>query len=494
MRLFRGILLLCIWSNLAMAQRPPSSPRQLARAIRQIVEADTFRNAFWGIVIHDLTHDRRLYEQHADKSFIPASNMKLYTTAAALELLGPDFRYETTVYSYIDSTNAGVKQHLIVRGSGDPTIGGRFYDGDYTRTFRDWADSLKAHGIRIITGDIVGDDNVFDDVPLGYGWSWDDEPYWYSAELGGLVFNDNCVDVTIVGLRRGTPALISWEPYQTDYVRIVNATVTLPPDSSLTEGYERRRGSNTIRIFSRVPEGRIDFESLTVTNPTRYFIHVLRTALNRAGIPVLGDERDVDELSLLPTYRPPAFRRVATHYSPPLREIVRVINKRSQNLYADQLLKTLGTLDGLPGSHPRGIARAREVFARAGIDTSRIQMVDGSGLSRMNLVTPEMTVKLLRYMWHHPDTTVRQAFYDSLPVGGVDGTLEHRYTPDDPAYRNVRAKTGYVSNVRTLSGYVKTAGGTFIAFSLMCNHYTVPTRVVNRAQDAIVNLLARYTR
>ncbi len=493
MRHIIGLIFLCILTSTVRAQRAPSSPRELARAIHQIVEADTFRNAFWGIVIHDLTHDRTLYEQNADKSFIPASNMKLYTTAAALELLGPDFRYQTEVYTYTDTTATGPRVHLIVRGSGDPTIGGRFHDGDYTRTFRDWADSLKAHGVHLITGDLIGDDNIFDDVPLGYGWSWDDEPYWYSAELGGLVFNDNCVDFTIVGLRRGTPALISWEPYQTDYVRVINATVTLPPDSSLTEGYERTRGSNIIRISSRVPEGSIDFESLTVTNPTRYFIHVLRTALNRAGIPVLGSERDVDELSFLPSYRPPAFQRVAIHRSPPLREIVRVINKRSQNLYADQVLKTIGTLAG-KGSHPRGIALAREVFARAGIDTSRLQMVDGSGLSRMNLVTPRMTVQLLRYMWQHPDTTVRNAFYASLPIGGVDGTLERRYAPGDPAYKNVRAKTGFVSNARTLSGYVQTARGTFIAFSLMCNHYTVPTRVVNQAQDAIVDLLARYRR
>ena len=494
--------LILLWMTLtytyAFAQQAPRSPRELRKQIEAILQEEPFQNAFWGIVVYDLHANKTLYTHNPEKSFIPASNLKLYTTAAALDILKPSFQYKTPVYVYTDSTATGLKHHLIVRGSGDPTIGGRFTNGDRTRTFRDWADSLKAAGIHLLEGDVVGDDDIFDDIPLGYGWSWDDETYWYSAELGGLVFNDNCVDFTIVGLRRGTPALVSWEPFNTDYVRVINATLTLPPDSSLTEGYTRERGSNTIYLSSRIPEGRIDFESLTVHNPTLYFAHILRSTLIYAGIPVFGLPVDVDDLPIKPDYSQPAYRKIATHYSPPLREIVKVINKRSQNLYADQLLKTLGAVaypDSLPGagSHARGIAVAMQVFARAGIDTSRIQMVDGSGLSRMNLVTPEMTVKLLRYMWQHPDTTIRNAFYESLPIGGIDGTLEKRFR-QGKAYTNVRAKTGYVSNARTLSGYVHTARGTPLAFSIMCNHYTIPTKLVNQAQDRIVELLARYRR
>ncbi len=497
----RAALLPALWALLLpatlFAQPAERAQTQLARAIDQVLDADTFANAWWGAMVIDLEDGAVLYQRNARRSFVPASNTKLYTSAAALEQLGPAYHYRTEVYLDGPVEKGVLRGNLIVRGSGDPVIGGRFNGGDRTATFRAWSDSLRAFGITRIEGDLIGDDDVFDDAPLGYGWSWDDETYWYAAEVGGLAFNDNNVDFALEARKEGQPARVRWEPVNTDYVRVVNATVTTAASARLEEGYDRARGTNTIVLSSRVPEGSTDFESLTVANPTRFFVHVLREVLLEAGLQVAGRPVDVDELSIKPDYAAPRYRRVAVHTSPPLSEIVAVVNKRSQNLYAEQVLRTLGAErpvedpDLQPGSAEMGLAAAMQTFVRAGIDTSRIQLVDGSGLSRMNLVTPAMTAALLVYMGRHADASVRRAFYDSLPVGGQDGTLEYRFA-EGPARGKVRAKTGTLSNVSTLSGYVPGAGGATLAFVLMCNHHTVPSRHVRAAQDRVVALLARY--
>ena len=487
--------LLCPWSLLA--QSTNDARAQLARDIDAVLNAEALANGWWGAVIVDLDTDEVLYRRHTERSFVPASNTKLYTTAAALDQLGPDYRYRTEAFIDGPVVDGVLEGNVIVRGSGDPVIGGRFNGGDRTAVFRAWADSLRALGITRINGDLVGDDDVFDDTPLGYGWSWDDETYWYAAEISGLSFNDNNVDFAIEARREGQPARISWHPFNTDYVRVVNRTVTISPDSSLDEGYARARGTNTIELSSRVPEGRTDFESLTMTNPTRFFVHILRDALVQAGLAVEGHPVDVDDLSIKPDYAPDRYRRVAVHTSVPLADIVSVINKRSQNLYAEQVLRTLaaerpiGDEDLEPGSAEMGLDVAMATFVKAGIDTSRIQLVDGSGLSRMNLVTPAMTMALLQYMWRHSDASVQEAFVESMPIGGQDGTLQFRFRRGS-AQGKVRAKTGTLSNVSALSGYVPSANGSTLAFVLMGNHHTVRGRVVRAAQDRVVNLLAEY--
>jgi len=480
-------------------QQGPRTAKQLRNAVDDILEEDQFQNATWAVLIADLQKGDVLYRHNENLSFIPASNTKLYTTSAALDQLGPEFRFETELYIDGAITNGVLDGNVIVRGSGDPVIGGRFNDGDLTQTFREWAEVLKSLGVQNITGDIIGDDDVFDDTPLGYGWSWDDEPFWYSAEISGLSFNDNCVDFSIVSQAPGMPGSISWEPFATSYISVVNATVTTTAESSLNEGYFRKRGTNAFRLYSEIPAGRIDRESLTVTNPTLYFVHVLRETLLSSGISVIGRPVDVDDLSIRPDLSSGRMRLVATHRSEPLKDIVRVLNKKSHNLYAEQLLRTLGAINPVDdpdlerGSAGMGVARAMDTFAAAGVDTSRIQLVDGSGLSRMNLVTAEMTSALLGFMYRHGDDSTKVAFFRSLPIGGVDGTLEHRFT-EGPAYGKVRAKTGTVSNASALSGYVSSAAGTPYSFVLMANHYTIETSAVRNAQDRIVEMLATYRR
>lgn len=498
------IVLACGIGRTAEAQ--PVGAAALERDVRQIIHGAEFQNGFWGIIVEDLSTGRVLVEEHAGKSFVPASNAKLYTTAAALDQLGPHYRYRTRLYVDGPVLDGVLEGNLIVRGSGDPTIGGH-YDAetgrweaevDATRIFRDWADSLRAAGITRITGDVVGDDDVVDDRPLGRGWSWDDETFYYAAQLSGLSFNDNVIHMHVEGREAGAPARVWWDPFNTNYVQVVNRSRTTPRGTRVDEGYRRIRGTNVVDVTTEVPQDGEDIEEITVENPTLFFVHVLRESLLQSGISIGGRPVDVDELSIKPNYADPRLRRVATRLSPPLSEIVKIVNKPSQNLYADMLVKTLATEfpradddDGEPGSARLGIENAMATFVKAGIDTSLIQLADGSGLSRHNLVTPGMTVALLRYMWAHPDDDVRKAYYASLPLAGVEGTLRDRLRRGSP-HQNLRGKTGSLSNVSSLSGYVQSADGRMLAFAMMANHFTTKTSDVRAAQDRIAALLADY--
>lgn len=481
----------------AFPQESPRNQRQLSRAIDRMLEDSSLAAATVGISVVDLSSGRTLYEHQASRNLMPASNTKLYTTAVALDLLGPEFTWKTPLLAsgtVEDSTLAG---NLIVVGSGDPVIGGRFNDGDITAVFRSWADSLLAAGIRTVDGSLIGDDDLFDDLQLGYGWSWDDEPWWYSAEIGALSLNDNSVDFTVTPTQPGGPALIVWEPLNTTYVTVRNATRTLDADGRKDEEYARLRDGNEMTVATEVPVGQVEEESIAVHNPTLYFLHVLREVLLARGIAVTGGIADIDDLPIKPNGQDAV--RIATHTSPPLKQVVHAINKVSHNLYAEQVLKTIGALlpdttaDARPGSAAMGWARGRHALGASGVDTTHIQLTDGSGLSRMNFIAPVMSTQLLTHMWSHSDDSTRAAFLRSLPIAGVDGTLEYRMR-ESPAAENVRAKTGTFTGASTLSGYVTTAAGTPIAFSVMVNAYRGSSSGARKLQDAVAETLARYRR
>jgi len=465
---------------------------ELRVAIDQAVADAGMPNAWWTINVKEVESERAWYQKDVGRSFIPASNTKLYTTAAALDLLGPDFTYETSVWTDGHIENGVLHGNLVVKGSGDPVIGGRFNGGDITQMFRQWAEKLKTLGITRIEGGLIGDDNVFDDQALGYGWQWDDLDFWYAAETSALSFNDNCVDFQLIAQAENMPAEIKWEPIMTTYVQVSNRSTTVAEGASLVEDYARKPNTNAFILGSKVPLGRTDFESLTVTNPTKYFVHVLREVLIREGIAISGDSYDIDDLVTLPNY---SDGYLFSTFSPPLKDIIRALNKNSQNLYAEQVLKTLAVqlpVSGFPkGSGAMGWSRARKMLAVAGVDTLHLQLVDGSGLARQNLVTSDMTTNLLLYMAKHPNPDVTSAFYDSLPIGGVDGTLSGRMK-QTPAAGNVHAKTGTVGNASALSGYVTTASGTQLVFSIMANHFTESSLGPRRLQDQVVEILARH--
>ena len=486
-----SLLLAVLWAAAAAAQ-PTSSRAALAGQIDQVLDATAFSDAYWGAYVVDLDADRVLFDRNATKRFIPASNMKLLTTAAVLDALGPDFRYTTRLYADGDVQNGTLTGGLVVRGAGDPTFGGRYSDGDLTRTFRQWADSLKAQGIRRVQGVVVGDDDVFDDVHLGQGWQWDDLVWYYGAEISGLQYNEGTVHVRLRGTSPGATARLDADP-DFGYVRFVNRSTTTE-GGGIREGYDRALSGNVFTITTSVPAGRTETEELSIVNPTEYFVSTMVGVFESQGITVTGEQVDVDEWGRRPRYD--AMRQIASHTSPPLSEIAMQTNTDSNNLYAEHLLRTLGAYvyqgSDLPtGSAFAGYAAMEPFLQRIGVDPESFRVADGSGLSALNRLTPAGLVAVLRGMHQHADRATSRAYYQSLAVGGQTGTLERRYRSGD-ARGNVHAKTGYISGARTLSGFVTSASGHTIAFSLLCNNYTVSTSTVNRAQDRIVEMLADY--
>ncbi|GAB5535189.1 MAG: D-alanyl-D-alanine carboxypeptidase/D-alanyl-D-alanine-endopeptidase [Rubricoccaceae bacterium] len=476
----------------ALVAQPTSSRSVLADQIDEVLDSEVFDDAYWGALVVDLNTGRTLYERNAMRRFIPASNMKLFSTAAILDALGPDYRYKTRLYASGPVENGTLQGSLVVRGSGDPTFGGRYTGGDLTRVLRQWADSLEARGIQRITGSVVGDDDVFDDEALGMGWSWDDLVWYYAAEISGLQFNEGTVEVKVHGTTPGEPARITVEP-DNGYVQLVNQTTTTD-GGSIREGYRRNLGANVFNITTTVPAGKVEEEALSIVNPTEYFVRTFKAVLKRRGIEVEGEAIDVDTWGQRPVYD--GLRQLAVHTSPPLSTIAEETNTESNNLYAEHLLRTLGAEryrgdEYALGSAQAGVSATEPLLQRLGVDPNSLRIVDGSGLSAMNRLTPFATVTLLKGMKEHHNPFVWDAFYKSLAVGGYTGTIKGRYQSGD-ARGNVRAKTGYISGARTLSGYVMSDSGHMLAFSLMCNHYSVRTSRVNRAQDEIVEMLADF--
>ena len=256
----RALLLVYIVSspNFSFAQPAPQNLNQLKSTIAEVLGANQYDNAIWGVKIIDLSSNDVIFEQNAATSLMPASNAKLYTTGAALDLLGPDFRYETKIYSDGPIEDGVLRGNLFIRGSGDPTIGERYAEGDPSEVLENWALALRNLGIKQIEGDIIGDDDLFDDLLLGYGWSWDDEPYYYSAEISALSFYDNSIRIIMEGQEIGRPATLRWEPFNTSYVDVENRSLTVHPDSSDDIDFVRARNFNTIEAIGKIYPNEID--------------------------------------------------------------------------------------------------------------------------------------------------------------------------------------------------------------------------------------------
>ncbi len=469
--------------------------RALSLKIDAVLLAPKFSDASWSAHVIDSATKTTIYSRNADKNLVPASNVKLYTTAAALEHLGPDYTFETTLYLSGVVSGDTLVGDLVVRGSGDPTLSARYID-DPLAPLVTWADSLVEAGIRVVLGDVVGDDGLFTDPLLGSGWMWDDEDSYDSAQISALSILDNCALITVSPTHVGEPADVAWKP-KTSYVTVINDSKTVNASSRGKNRLTRLRGTNDILVSSAVPMDTVyRDERITVDQPAAYFAHLLKEVLWERGVEVVGLPRSVDSILRKPDYTSTTMRRLASYTSPPLASIVRQVNKESENLDAELLLRAVGVdrkqRDSLEdGETQYGLLAIRETLARAGADTSRFTLVDGSGLSRYDLLSASVTAALLEYMLRHPDTVVSNAFFESLPVGGYDGTLKRRYPIPSRARGRVFAKTGTMTAISSLSGYVNSDSGRQFVFSLMSNNYSVPTDSIRAAQDAIVTLLTQ---
>ncbi|UCC72873.1 MAG: D-alanyl-D-alanine carboxypeptidase/D-alanyl-D-alanine-endopeptidase [Gemmatimonadota bacterium] len=481
----------CAPAGAGPAEPGPATPVGALRSELGDIFADpAFQNAHWGAMVQSLETGQVLYRRNAEKLFMPASNNKLVTAAVALARLGTDYRFHTRVAANGSTGADGTLQgDLVVVGGGDPAISERFYDGDPTAVFRHWADSLKALGITRIDGDVVGDDNLYDDVHLGPGWAWDDLEAAYAAEIGALLCNEGAVAYKITpGDSLGAPARVDSLP-PTGYLKLEVDIVTVADSTGAAVRFERRPFTNDARIWGTIWAAEDTVTCYIATHdPTMFFVTVLTETLERQEMEVTGRPLDID--SLPPEALGDSLYTLFLHESPPLAEIVIPFLKRSQNQIGEMLLRHLGVADSDTGSVRAGRRAVRATLSGWGITESSYIYVDGSGLSRYNYLSPDAIVRLLRVIYRRPEF---DAFYAALPIAGVDGTIETRMI-GTAAEGNARAKTGYIANSRALSGYVTTLDGEVLAFSFIANNFDESIDAAEYLQDLAVERLANFTR
>lgn len=462
---------------------------ELRKEIKNILSDSSFNNASWGVVIQSLKTGEYIYKQNENKLFVPASNLKLFTAAAGLYLLGGGYQFSTNMFINGTKNYSVINGDIIVQGRGDPTISGRFHDEDIYAVFDDWADSLLDLGVSKIKGNIIGDDNQFDDIGLGQGWSWDYETYWFAAPSGALSYNDNCVDLSIYYDEKLDSVMISVSPELENIVVLNNVKAVSPGEGSTNIELNRERGTTVINVSGLLSKQSDTLKTYaTIPNPTLFAMSVFKERLETKGIKVDGYAMDIDDVDQPVLYE--NLQHLFTHYSPYLGEIIKVINKGSQNFFAEQLLKTIGLEKKGIGTTDNGIYAANEMFSQWGLDTTNILMYDGSGLSNLNRVTPLQITKLLKHIY---STRYFVPFFNSLPIAGIDGTLGRRMK-GTRAENNVRGKTGYIAYSRCLSGYAFSGDGEPIVFSLMANNFSVPVKLAENIQDSICVLLSNFKR
>jgi D-alanyl-D-alanine carboxypeptidase/D-alanyl-D-alanine-endopeptidase (penicillin-binding protein 4) len=446
----------------------------------------TFSNAQWGVVIQSLETGEYFFKRNENKLLVPASDLKLFTTAAGLYLLGPEYRFSTNVYLNGTIDGSILDGDLVIEGRGDPTISGRFYDNKMFKVYEDWADSLSAMGIDEITGNIIGYDDDFDDRHLGKGWRWDLESYWFEAPSGPISFNDNVVNINVT-TDSENKVEISVVP-DINYIVINNNVTVQDGDSASNIDVYRQQGTNLVTVFGTIQRGDSVQTFVTVNNPTQYSMVVLKKVLMEKGIYVKGYPVDIDATSVPVTLD--KIKKIFTYYSPPLKEIIKVINKNSENFFAEQLLKTIGLEEKNYGTIDNGVEAMQLVLKEIGVNPDNMVIADGSGLSRLNLVTPKQIVTLLNYMYK---SKYFIPFFNSFSIAGVDGTLGTRMK-NTKAANKVRAKSGYLDAVRSLSGYAFTGDNEPVAFTIIANNFLVPYKLVDNLQDLVCIRLANFRR
>jgi serine-type D-Ala-D-Ala carboxypeptidase/endopeptidase (penicillin-binding protein 4) len=465
----------------------PATADPLRRDLDALLAQPALARAFVALSVRSLTRHETVYARDADKLMMPASTMKIATLAAAAQQLGWDFTYDTQLVALGPVDGGVLNGDLVVVGSGDPSIDD--WDGEGSRLFSSWADRLKSIGVTAIAGRIVGDDNAFDDEELGFGWSWDDLAAGFAAGVSALQFNESSVQVTVApGPTVGSPATVRLAPATGGLD--VRSTISTGPASGQT-AIQRRRlpGSQRLDLRGSIVAGSPPVtQTVSVDNPTLFFVSALRSALIAAGIDVTGPAVDIDDLDSPP--RREEGTVLATHRSPPLSMLAVTLMKLSQNQFAETLLKTLGARASAPTA-AGGRNAVRTILQGWDIGPSELLQADGSGLSRYNYVTAAALVRILEHVAR--DDRLRAPFDAALPVAGRDGTLETRMK-GTAAEANARVKTGSMSNVRAAAGYVRTRDDDQLVFAILVNNFDGPGAGIVRVIDDVIARLASSAR
>ena len=466
----------------------------LRRHVNRVLANPLLKRGRVGIRIDWLDRKTPVFSHNADKYFIPASNMKSYTVAAAIDSLTPDYRFITSVYADAKPDSSGVvRGNLIIYGRGDPSFSTGFSGGDYYRGIDLLADRIARAGVKRVEGSLIGDETYFNTEPIPHGWEWDDLQWYYGAEISSLSINNNAVDLKIMPGADGSKCIVSVLP-RTRLYRIINTCQTTPERTRREIRVKKKLNENVVEVSGNMPENDRGYSgAVTVSRPAGMFVEILRQRLSLKGIKVTGaarainlDERDGIRLQT------ENYVEITAHKSPPLGVIAAKTMKPSQNLYTELILRALGEERGdrndtKKTSARKGIAVIRKMLSRAGAQPESVIQYDGSGLSRHNIITPNSAVRLFSYI---DQGSSKLVWRNALTVGGVDGTLKNRFRGTS-AEGNVRGKTGTLNQVSTLSGYVTSISGERFVFSILTNNLP-DSRLRTRTIDDIVLLLSDF--
>jgi serine-type D-Ala-D-Ala carboxypeptidase/endopeptidase (penicillin-binding protein 4) len=463
-------------------------PNELRRDLTALFEAPALDHVQWGVSFYSVRQDRTIYSLNAARFMVPASNQKLLTAAVAAERLGWDFRFTTRLIATAPIGDDGaIDGDVIVTSNGDPTINPRH--PDRWRAFDDWAAALKAKGVTQINGRLIGDDNAFAEPGWGVGWAWDNLQYGYGAAPSALQFSENQIEVIVgPGMAAGVPAIVGTSPAGSGLI-VENSVSTVASGSQADIDIARIPGTSRLYIAGAIAaDARPTSITASVDDPTRFYLYGLRSALGRYGIDVNGGIADADSLETSLATATATDLLVDT--SPPLAEIIDVALKWSRNIYAETLVLAMAA-PGEPATGTQGLQSLRETLNAWGIVSEAYLPRDGSGLSRYDYVSADATTLLLRHVL--ADARHAERFQAALPVAGVSGTLATRMK-GTPAEGRVRAKTGTLSNVRALSGYLTTLDGDTVVFSMFANNFRVSAAAIDAIMEGAVNRVVQASR
>ncbi len=449
-------------STSAAAKSPDKSLADILRALR---EKHKLLDAAVGVHAASLADQRERVASDARVPLGVASNAKLITSAAALHWLGPDYVWRTSVH-LVGGEKQGERYtgNLLVIGRGDPNLSGRFHEGNPTAIFEKWAEAIQAAGVRQVAGELLVDDLFFDRTFVHPAWPADQLAFWYCAPVSALALNDNCIDVTVSpGDKAGAPAVVALSP-KTRFTTIVNQCKTVTTKKQHRISLLRTPGKNEIVVKGGyLLKGGGYTESITVQDPVRYFGTVLKETLARKGVAVAGGVRVLDA-AIAPA--PAEASAVAFHESR-MPATLEVTNRRSQNFYAEQILKTMGAVKYGRGTFDSGRTCAKLFLDTLGVPEAEVTLSDGCGLSPQNRFSPWALTRVLLHATKQPWAKM---YADSLAVAGENGTLEKRLREEGVKGR-VKGKTGYIGGVSALSGYVETKHNGTWAFSILVNGF-----------------------
>lgn len=513
-------------SSKASAKKPAKprtvSTKEISKRIDKYLADPEIQRGFWGIHVVDAATGKTFYEQNADRLFTPASNTKLFTTVTAMATLGPNYKAETTIETngVLEPTGL-LKGDLILVGRGDPNISGRVIPyhlktervPPHLRALEQLADTLVGAGLKQVEGDIIGDDSLFAFERYGEGWGQDDLMWSDGAPASALTVNDNTIFLTVAPGNVGESAKIAVDP-DVQYYEIVNKVTTIAVGTGKRDiGINREPGSRTLSIWGTIPADDQGLgEGLAIDDPAEYAAIALRDMLVKRGVTITGKQRAQHKLtSELPIYaldfdkalqtQPHEQHGGSTESAPaipapprtvlaklesrPFSDDLVVINKISQNLHAEIALRAAGHARGAPASLEGALAAERQFLESIGISKDEFRFYDGSGMSAHNVVSPRAITKLLQWTANQP---WGEQFRASLPVAGLDGSLDDRFRAS-VANGRIWAKTGTLTHVNALSGYAETASGRKLIFAVLVNHHRLTSSGAKKVIDHVLELL-----